>query len=154
MNDLLMSAAVWAAITSQNMCQEEIAAETKKQEKKKRQEEQAGRLLLLNGGTYFMDINTSETVKIMAVTRDNSKGIWLTKFNGEELQDKFFSSIFHKVLELSEAKGVQVIPYSVTPSGIVDAYWIMIKIPLKETKIQESLQSVADKMSEDLKTAW
>ena len=108
---------------------QEEREQEQKQEEQCKKEELAAELLLAKGYYDFMLIGEKETVLMIAAIYDHDYWLWKATANNKVIEEKTFDKCFQKVIQEYEAKGVQVIPFSVyKETAAVDKYWIMIKI--------------------------
>ena len=151
MNTIISSAAI---IATMNLTRQNDNKINETAEKKKTLTN-----LLLKGNYDSMEINHNEKIIIVRTFRKDVRD-WRSILESDEIcTGENFAECFDNTLSKIKPKAISVIPYSVDKYNTVDAYILMLKVPdenaiATEKLQQESLNKIAEDMSENIKTAW
>ena len=118
--------------------------------------------LLLEGETDFMEIGTNETVSVVRICYGDyfsdrcCRNKWFANVNGEKIIRDTLSQCICSVMQIYNAKSIQLIPHSVEKEfGYVDSYMLMLKhVDVEKLNVNNAFKNIEEKMSEEIKTAW
>lgn len=143
---------VMPVIISNHLREERKRNEEQINKKKKEQRERLNNLLLL-GGSQAMNIQSTETIYMVKVWHDINER-WNTSINGETLEENSILTMVPTIINKCKAKSIQLIPCSADKYGDVDAYLLLMKVDRNNIVTEETLQPLADKMTQEIQTAW